>query len=141
MKYNFLLAILLILSAGCDTSRMKEIPLDRFIGHWKLVDRGILDGIEIEVTEKDGKLSGVITKLNSNKYVLLFAEMGDIIVSDIERKSNFEFTINEKKIAAPLFSSYGQATGTSLSAVFESNDKILLGNKGSEGEYARIKGN
>jgi len=69
----------------------------------------------------------------------MFMEVGDKIVTGIKRNSNFEFVISEKKIAAPLFSAYGQSTSTEFVATFESKDKILLGNNGTQGKYIRIK--
>ena len=69
----------------------------------------------------------------------MFMSEGDKIVNGIKRNSNFEFVLTEIKIAAPLFSAYGQSTSSQFSVVFESKDVILLGSNGSEGRYVRVK--
>ena len=40
---------------------------------------------------------------------------------------------------APLFSAYGQSTTSEFVATFENKNVILLGDKGSQGKYVRIK--
>lgn len=138
MKYSFLLLSLLCI-ISCDSSRLKEIPYNQFTGKWKLTDRGILEGIEIEITEDSlGNFAGHIVKLNDNKYVRLFMEEQDRFITGIKRNSNFEFVITERKIAAPLFSAYGQSTSTEFTAQFDGKDKLLLGENGSKGSYVKI---
>lgn len=139
MKY-FVLIISIIIFSGCDSSKLTETPDSQFLGTWKLVDRGMFENIEIEILkEQNGNFIGVVKKINDDKYVKMFMEVGDKIVTGIKRNSNFEFVISEKKIAAPLFSAYGQSTSTEFVATFESKDKILLGNNGIQGKYIRIK--
>jgi len=139
MKY-FVLIISIIILSGCDSSKLTETPDSQFVGTWKLVDRGMFENIEIEILkEQNGNFVGVVKKINDDKYVKMFMEVGDKIVTGIKRNSNFEFVISEKKIAAPLFSAYGQSTSTEFVATFESKDKILLGNNGTQGKYIRIK--
>jgi len=139
MKY-FVLIITIIIFSGCDSSKLTETPDSQFVGTWKLVDRGMFENIEIEILkEQNGDFVGVVKKINDDKYVKMFMEVGDKIVIGIKRNSNFEFVISEKKIAAPLFSAYGQSTSTEFVATFESKDKILLGNNGTQGKYIRIK--
>ncbi|PWH85068.1 hypothetical protein DIT68_10530 [Brumimicrobium oceani] len=119
---------------------MSETPDSQFIGKWKLSERGMLEGIEIEISkDKKGNFIGLVTKLNDDKYVNMFMEKGDKLLSAIKRNSNFEFVITEKKIAAPLFSAYGQSTTTEFKAVFSGTNKILLGNNGSDGTYLKVK--
>lgn len=139
MKYFILLLSLLTLTLSCENSILSETPDSHFIGKWKLSERGMLEGIEIEIKkDKKGDLIGEITKLNEDKYVNIFMEEGDKILTSIKRNSNFEFVISEKKIAAPLFSTYGQKTTKEFKATFDGKDKILLGNNGSEGAYIRL---
>lgn len=139
MKY-FVLILSIIIFSSCNSSKLTETPDSQFVGTWRLTDRGMFENIEIEISkENNGTFTGVVKKLNDDKYVKLFMEVGDKIVSGIKRNSNFEFVISEKKIAAPLFSAYGQSTSTEFVATFESKDKILLGNNGTQGKYIRIK--
>ena len=139
MKY-FALIISIIIFSGCDSSKLTETPDSQFTGIWRLVDRGMFENIEIEISkEENGNFIGVVKKLNDNKYVKMFMEVGDNLVTGIKRNSNFEFEISEKKIAAPLFSAYGQSTSTDFVATFENKNKILLGNNGNQGKYIRIK--
>lgn len=140
MKVFILIVSVICVLYSCDTSKLKQTSESQFIGTWKLTERGMLDEIEIKISKSDdGKLSGSISKLNNNKYVQLFMSEGDVLISDIQRHSNFEFGITEKKIAAPLFSSYGNSTSTEFTAVFDGKSTILLGNKGTEGKYIKIK--
>lgn len=119
---------------------MSEIPQSQFIGRWQLAERGILTGVEVEIMKDEkGNYIGNAVKLNDNKYVAMFMEKGDKLISGIKRNSNFKFTISEKKIAAPLFSLYGQSTTKKYEATFEGNDKILLGKNGASGVYLRVK--
>jgi hypothetical protein len=119
---------------------MKETPDSQFEGTWVLTDRGMFEGIEVEISKDEkGNLSGIVKKRNDNKYVQLFMEDGDTFISGIKRNSNFEFVISEKKIAAPLFSAYGQSTTKDFKATFDGKDKILFGKNGIDGSYQRVK--
>jgi hypothetical protein len=119
---------------------MTETPDSQFIGKWRLSERGMFEGIEIEILkDKKGKFTGAVTKLNDNKYVQMFMQEGDILLSEIKRNSNFSFVISEKKIAAPLFSAYGQSTTTEFEAAFDGKEKILLGKNGTSGSYIKLK--
>jgi len=140
MKYLIVVLTLLTLASGCDTSKMKETPDTQFEGTWVLTDRGMFEGIEVEISkDAKGNLTGVVKKRNDNKYVQMFMEEGDKLVSGIKRNSNFEFVISEKKIAAPLFSAYGQGTTKEFKVTFDGKDKILLGKDGIDGSYVRVK--
>jgi S-adenosylmethionine hydrolase len=139
MKY-FVLIISIIIFSGCNSSKLTETPDSKFTGTWRLVDRGMFENIEIEISkEKNGNFIGVVKKINDDKYVKMFMEVGDNLVTGIKRNSNFEFEISEQKIAAPLFSAYGQGTSTEFVATFENKNTILLGNNGTQGKYIRIK--
>ncbi len=125
---------------GCDGSKFTKTPENQFIGNWKLVDRGMFENIEITISKNEkGEFSGVIKKINDNKFVNLFMEVGDQFLTNIKRHSNFEFQITEKKIAAPLFAAYGQSTNAEFTVTFENKNTILLGNQGGDGKYIRIK--
>lgn len=140
MKQLLVVLSLIVITAGCDTSKMSPTPDDQFIGEWQLNNRGMLEGIEVKISkDASGHLSGIITKLNDNKYVNMFMEVGDKFVSGVDRNSNFEFVLSEKKIAAPLFSAYGQSTTKQFNATFDGPDKILLGSSGAEGVYVKLK--
>ncbi|WP_417265485.1 hypothetical protein [Brumimicrobium sp.] len=129
----------LFFTSSCEDTKLTKISDSNFIGNWELKDRGILEGIEIEIArDEKGELHGEITKLNDNKYVNLFMEVGDQLLTGIRRNSNYEFTITEKKIAAPLFSIYGQSTSKDYKSIFDGENKIVLGKKGAEGFYVRI---
>lgn len=140
MKYLIIALSLLTIVLSCDTTNMSKTPDSQFIGKWRLSERGMFEGIEIEISkDKNGNFVGLVTKLNDEKYVTMFMQLGDRFLSGIKRNSNFEFVISEKKIAAPLFSAYGLNTTTEFKATFDGKDKILLGNKGSEGSYIKMK--
>lgn len=135
----FTFTLILFVLSACDSSKTVETPVSHFIGKWKLVNRGMFDRIIVEITEDDeGNFSGNVVKLNDNKYVRLFMEVGYKLISNIKRNSNFEFVITEKKIAAPLFSAYGQSTSTDIIAVFDGKNKIVFNKNGIDGNYVRI---
>lgn len=56
---------------------------------WELKGRSMFDGIIIKISsDNEGKLTGVIQALNNNKYVKMFAQKGDLWISNIDRVSN-----------------------------------------------------
>lgn len=132
---------LLLIFVSCDSSKMHETPESQFIGTWKLSGRSMFDGLEIKISrnKESKKLEGQITKLNDNKYVQMFAAIGDPWVTKIERNSNFEFTLTEQNIAKPLFSSYGLESSKDHKVQFLSKDKFYLDSKSSEIYYIRVK--
>lgn len=113
--FNFLIFTLLI--SGCS-NKLKETPAENFIGLWKIEGRSMFNGIQIKIKKEDNELIGRIYKLNDNKLVQLFADSNDIWVSGIERLSNFEFALTEKKIAKDLFSLYGLPTSQEFKVEF-----------------------
>jgi RNase P/RNase MRP subunit p29 len=118
---------------------MSPTPDEQFIGKWRLVERGMFDGIEVQIAkDNEGNFEGIITKLNDDKYVKMFMEVGDKFVSGIKRNSNFEFTLKEKRIASPLFSAYGESTTNEFKVTIDGSNKILLGENGISGTYERV---
>ena len=118
---------------SCDTSKLQETPMHGFVGVWELSGRSMFEGIKVEIkAKKDGGYIGHIVELNSNKYVTMFAEVGDVWVSGIERKSNHEFILKEKKLASPLFSSYGISTTTEYKVEFIDQATLGLGSGSSD---------
>jgi len=108
-------------------SNLKETPIENFEGDWELVGRSMFDGIKIKIEKKEsGGLSGIITEINSNKYVNMFAEVGDVWVKGIKRSSNFEFTLTEKRIGASLFGLYGLGTSDGYKITFSDKNIIEL---------------
>lgn len=101
--------VALILFAGCN-DQVRRVENDKFVGVWELKGRPLFEGIHVRIEQQNGSLAGTIVKLNDNKLIKLFAETGDIWVSEIKRSSNFEFRLIEKKIARELFSLYGLST-------------------------------
>ncbi|MGM0479978.1 MAG: hypothetical protein ACQERC_12225 [Bacteroidota bacterium] len=135
----FTILVLTVLSS-CSSSSFSKVPKETFFGKWKLQTKNILNELEIEIKKNDkNKMIGVVSKLNTDKYVSMFMEVGDIFISQIKRNSNFEFTIRQKKIAAPLFSLYEESTSVAHNATFNNKGEVLLGNKGNSGVLVRIK--
>jgi hypothetical protein len=147
-KYKIIGFFLLGLSViSCNTSKLKETPLDNFKGTWKLVGRSMFDGITIKIEENtNGNFDGKVCKLNDNKYIKLFVELNDIWITDISRSSNYEFKLIEKKIGSPLFSIYGLSTTNEYKVQFIDNNTIGLstGNSNpleSSVRYVRVREN
>ncbi len=112
-------------SLNCDN--LKQTPIDGFEGEWELIGRSMFDGIKIKIEQKEnGDLIGIISEINSNKYVNLFSEVGDVWVKNIKRSSNFEFTLTEKRIGASLFGLYGLGTSDEYKITFSDKNKIEL---------------
>jgi hypothetical protein len=139
MRLLFLFAFSTLFMTSCDRSKMSETSDQQFVGTWKLTGRSMLEGIEVQIKKNpDGTFKGTLATLNNNKYVQLFMSIGDEFVTGIQRHSNFQFEISEKKIAAPLFSAYGQSTSVTFNVEFKNKNEILLGNSGVDGRYIRV---
>jgi hypothetical protein len=123
---------------ACNPS-FDRVSEDKFIGEWELTGRGTFNGIYIKIDSKNDKLTGQITKLNDNKYVQMFAEIGDIWISDISRKSNYEFSLTEKKLAGALFSMYGLSTNTKYVVQFIDDNTFALAKSGNDPTKSEIK--
>lgn len=135
----FGLCVFALTNTSCNSNAFKEVPENQFLGTWKVEERGILDGLVFEIKYNDKhKLKGKVIALGRNKFQQLFTEIGDPFIKEIERYSNTEFKLTEKKIAAPLFSSYGLSTNTKLDVHFHHIDTIYIGEKGNRGKYIRI---
>ena len=142
IKFSALLVILTFVS--CDSNQFSKTPLNQFEGVWELKGREIFKDIQIEIElDKDGKIQSKIVKLNDNKFVRLFLSEGDQWVKSIRRNSNYEFVITEKKIAAQLFSQYGNSTSKDWNAVFKNENCIGISESKNAGsskmEYCRVK--
>ncbi|PCJ85467.1 MAG: hypothetical protein COA57_07580 [Flavobacteriales bacterium] len=123
MKYKTLILTLAIFT-GCS-DKFERVPEDRFIGTWELIGRSMFDGIKVEINQNEkGKLVGRIKDLNDNKFVKMFAEVGDVWISDVSRSSNFQFRITEKKIGRELFSLYGLSSSAEFKAEFIDENTI-----------------
>ncbi|PHR47419.1 MAG: hypothetical protein COA32_08345 [Fluviicola sp.] len=142
IKFFILLVTLIFVS--CDSTQFSKTPLNQFEGIWELKGRDMFKNMQIEIRlDEEGKVQSKIVKLNDNKYVSLFLEEGDEWVKDIRRTSNYEFVITEKKIAAPLFSQYGNSTSKDWNAVFKNENCIGVSESKNAGrskvEYCRVK--
>lgn len=130
---------------SCDRNKLYETPIENFIGTWKLEGRSMFNGIEIEIEENPGgELVGKVVSLNDNKYIKMFVEPEDIWVTDIQRASNYEFRLIEKKIGSDLFSIYGLETTKEYKVEFIDENTIGLGSGDSKPtkssiRYTRIK--
>ena len=116
----FLFLIMLLIFGACNSPKLSETPLSQFEGIWELEGRSIFEGIQIKIysEKKSEHIIGKITKINSNKYVEMFVDSGDTWISEISRKSNYQFELTEKKIGSQLFSLYGQSTSTNFNVQF-----------------------
>ncbi len=145
MKLNLILLLTVLLAISCDSSKLKETPIESFIGQWELHGRQMFEGIEISISKNEsGQIVGKVISLNENKYVKMFVEMNDTWVSDITRSSNYKFKLTEKKIGSSLFALYGQSTSKEFSVEFIDENTIGLATGNSNPTestiiYKRIK--
>ena len=130
---NILLASFILLLSNCSFDGMKKVSDDKFIGVWELKGRSMLDGIKISIERTEsGSFVGKVLEINSNKYVNLFLETGDVLVSNIKRSSNFQFRLTEMKIGAVLFSTYGLDTSKEFKLEFIDDNTIGLSSGNSD---------
>jgi hypothetical protein len=139
----FVLLVALIF-VSCDSNQFSKTPLKQFEGVWELKGRDMFKDIQVEIKlGKEGKIQSKVVKLNDNKFVRLFLSEGDEWVKSIRRTSNYEFVITEKKIAAPLFSQYGNSTSKDWNAVFKNENCIGISESKNAGsskvEYCRVR--
>lgn len=129
------ISFILVTFFSCDSSNLKETSIDQFIGIWQLEGRSMFNGIEIEISKSDdGELNGKVTKINNEKYVKIFVEIGDTWVKSIKRSSNYKFKLVEKKIANKLFAIYGQNTSTEFNVQFIDENSFGL-SKGTSNPF------
>ncbi|TRX59038.1 hypothetical protein FNH22_10945 [Fulvivirga sp. M361] len=129
-----LVSFILTALIGCS-DKYSRVDDEKFVGTWRLEGRSMFDGITIEIARNDnGELIGRIQKLNDNKYIQMFANIGDTWVSDISRNSNFQFRMTEKKIARELFGLYGLSSSTEFKVEFINENTIGLSTGGDPTE-------
>ena len=125
---------------SCDQNKFNETPIENFVGTWKLEGRSMFAGIEIRIEENSGgNLTGKVVSLNDNKYIKMFVEPNDIWVTDIQRASNYEFRLTEKKVGSDLFSIYGLETTKEYKVEFIDENTIGLGSGDSKPTKSSIK--
>jgi hypothetical protein len=142
MKY---LLVVILLFISCDSSKLEETTMDKFIGTWELTGRSIFKNMNIKIVKlEEDTFIGKFISLNENKYVKMFVDSNETWVTSIKRLSNYEFEISERKLAADLFSLYGHSSIKTFNAQFLSDDQIVLYSKesnpkGSNLIYKRVK--
>ena len=125
---------LMCLFAGCA----EKVSDDTFVGTWELKGRSKFEGIRIKIEKHDDAFTGRIVKLNGNKLVKMFADSSDVWVSGIQRVSDFEFKLTERKLAADLFSLYGQSTSQDFKAQFIDANTIGLATEGADPKNSSV---
>jgi hypothetical protein len=138
MKINIFLVMVVVLFLTACNGGTKEVPIDSFVGMWELKGRSMFDGIQIRIEKHGDQFSGKIIKVNDNKLVTMFAGNGDVWVSGIERTSNFQFKLTEKKLAKDLFSLYGLSTSQEFKVEFIDHNTIGLAADSSDPQHAAI---
>lgn len=134
MILNKLLLPLLVsflLLSSCDSKKWAQTPDSQFTGTWLYEGSSIYDGVTIEIRKNEkGSLQGRLKTLNNNKLVQLFADTNDVVIPDIARNSNFQFTITQNRIGKELFGLYDLETSDKYTAEFVHPDLIGL-NRGT----------
>ena len=124
MKKNFLL--LIVFTCILSSCKYKYVEDNKFIGEWVFKGKKNLDGLQIIISNSNNGYVGRITKLPNSPVFKSYLNINDIWITSIERTSNFEFKISEKKIASDLFSEYGMPSIRKYKAVFVSDNRIDL---------------
>jgi len=118
MKLNIIASLFLGLLFCSCSNKFDKVSEEKFIGQWEVKGRKMFEGIQIKIEREDDKLVGRVLKLNDNKLVRMFADSSDVWVSEINRSSNFQFQLTEKKIAKDLFSLYGISSSKEFKVEF-----------------------
>ena len=127
-----LVSIVILSTISCDNKHLTPVDMTKFIGTWELKGRTMFDGIYIQIDKnKKNEYVGVIKKLNENKWVNQFSEIGEQWVLKIERMSNFQFELSEKRIASELFGLYDLKTTDTYKVEFIDDNTLVLA-KGSQ---------
>ncbi|SMG49195.1 hypothetical protein SAMN05661096_03579 [Marivirga sericea] len=137
--FTYIIISVSLFMSSCDTAGLSEVPMEQFIGTWSLQGRGMFEGMEIEITKEDELLIGRVSKLNDNKYIQLFSVNNDVWVSEISRRSNYQFRLTEKKIARELFALYGLSSSNEFKVEFIDKDTIGLSEEGKDPKNATIR--
>ncbi len=139
MKRMSIMSFLFLMLSACNSDHFSETPMDQFKGTWELRGRKDFNGIRIKIDTKNGKkFKGRIVELNDNKMVRLFVDSNDVWVSSIDRLSNFEFELTEKKVAHQLFGMYDLPTKQVYSVKFVNEDRFELDGD-DDVYYQRVK--
>lgn len=142
MRYFYCILSFFLLFSCSDEYQKKE--LTDFNGTWMVQGAGITDSVQFTIEIQEDRVTSQITQLNSNKWVKDFSVVGDKWVSTIERESNYQFKLKEKKIASDLFSLYDLSTSASYFVQFAHPDTICLSSSKSKilkstHRYVRVK--
>ena len=129
MKVIFFLNVLVCLCFWRCSDDFTKISDNQFIGVWNIKGRSMFEGIQIKIVKHKNRFNGRISKLNSNKYIRLFANTNDTWISDISRISNKEFKLIEERIAKDLFSLYGQSSSEEFRVKFLDENTFVLFNE------------
>lgn len=134
MRYriNISIIILLLCTYSCNPSKLKEIPIDQFIGKWEIENNSIYNGIQIEFKkDKKSQIYGSIIKLTDNKWCQIFADSSFVLYTDIKRNSNFQFSLTENRIGKEFMSLYDLPTKSEYIIEFIDTNTIAFvkGNK------------
>lgn len=142
MPNKLLFALLsgVMLVSGCDSKKWSETQDGKFVGTWIYEGRSIYNGMTVEITRnKKGSLEGKLKTLNDNKLVKLFADTNDVVIADITRNSNFQFSITQNRIGKELFGMYDVETSDKYTAEFIQDNLIGLSRGTGSPKDASIK--
>ena len=135
-----IIIMLVVFVYSCDNNKLKEMPLEKFEGVWRMDGREIFDGMQIKIEENSkGKLTGKVVGLNDNKYVNIFVDINDTWITGIKRTSNYEFVLTEKKIGSELFSLYDLETKKNYKVEFIDENTFGLGSEESNPKETDVK--
>lgn len=140
MRLFYCILSLLFLSACSAEYQKKE--LTDFNGTWKVVGNSTLQDIQFSIQIDGKKVKSEIVNLNENKWVNQFSEVGDKWISSVERESNFQFKISEKRIGSGIFSLYDLPSSNTYFAQFAHQDTLCLStskNKVLKSQYRYIR--
>lgn len=130
IKNIFISLCILSVTFSCDTKKLTEIPDTQFIGTWKFESNTIYNGIVLKIQKNNkGELKGIVKELNDNKLVNLFMDTNFVLIGNISRNSNFEFSVTENRVAKELFGLYKLETSDVYNAQF-ANDNLIVLDKG-----------
>ena len=136
------LVLCIMVFYGCSSGAFQKVSEDKFIGIWEIIGRKNLEGIQIEIQKNNKKeLEGRVIKRNNNKLVNMFIDSNEVFIKRIERASNYQFVLVEKKLGHTLFSIYGIDTEAKYEVEFN-GEAFINFSKNSDNKkvgYKKVK--
>jgi hypothetical protein len=138
MKYIKGIALLLFLLTAFSC-KFNYIDKSDFEGTWELTGRPGVSGMLVEISQRNDRYTGTIVRPPDAKELAGFLQEGSLWISSIQRNSNFQFIIVEKRPAETLMHQYDLPTVTEWHVEFIHKDTLGLSRGESDPQNSKIR--